>query len=229
MRFSTLSYDSTRDLVQSARRAMHEYLRRDRSVTLIGMTATFLLWLAVVAGGLMQAATPLSLHVRVFRGHAEVTRDTAVTVYPAGARINGQVAPIVAGGERRLPLAAGQYDLQLVQHDDGKVSRIAWTTLRLLVDYPGEAGHHLEVLNFEKDWGALEVRAGGPHQSGPVAWRARLQGKDGTDVASGEAGDGYQIVVAPAGTYDLVIEGGAGPVRIENVEVKANLTYVRAF
>jgi hypothetical protein len=194
------------------------------------MTATILLWLAVVASGVIQAVPPLSLHVRVFRGQAEVTRDTTVTVFPAGQRTNGrQLAQTPESSERQLPLAAGQYDLQLVQHEDGKVSGIAWTTLRLLVDYPGEAGHHLEVLNFEKDWGALEVRPGGPHQTGPVAWRARLQRKDGSDVSQGVAGNGYQIVVAPAGTYDLVIEGGSSPVRVQDVQVKANLTYVRQF
>jgi hypothetical protein len=62
-----------------------------------------------------------------------------------------------------------------------------------------------------------------------VAWRARLLRKDGTEVAPGVAGDGYQVVVAPAGTYDLVIEGAAAPVRLREVEVKANLTYVRTF
>ena len=194
------------------------------------MTATFLLWLTVVTGVLLQAAPPLSLHVRVFRGQAEVTRDTTVTVFPAGQRTNGrQLAQTPESRERQLPLAAGQYDLQFVQHEDGKVSRIAWTTLRLLVEYPGEAGHHLEVLNFEKDWGALEVRPSGPHQSGPVTWRARLLSKDGTDVSKGADGEGYQLVVAPAGTYDLVIEGGPTPVRVQDVEIKANLTYVREF
>ncbi|AMY09660.1 hypothetical protein LuPra_02882 [Luteitalea pratensis] len=193
------------------------------------MTATFLLWLAMVTSGVVQTALPLSLHIRVFRGQAEVTRETTVTVYPAGARTNGQPAPVADGGERRLPLAAGQYDLQLVQQQDGKVSGIVWTTLRLLVDYPGEGGHHLEVLNFEKEWGALEVRAQGPHQSGQVGWRTRLLRKDGTEVARGVDGEGYQLVVAPAGTYDLVVEGGAAPVRIADVDVKANLTYVRTF
>ena len=193
------------------------------------MTATFLLWLAMVTGGVMQATQPLSLHVRVFRGQAEVTKETAVTVFPAGVRINGQPAPLVAGNERRLPLVAGQYDLQLVQEQDGKVNGIAWTTLRLLVHYPGEGGRHLEVLNFEKDWGAFQIRAQGPHQSGPVAWRARLLRKDGSEVARGVDGDGYQLVVAPAGTYDLVIDGAAAPVRMADVEVKANLTYVRTF
>ena len=54
------------------------------------MTATFLLWLAMVTSGVMQAAMPLALHVRVFRGQAEVTQETAVTVFPAGERTNGR-------------------------------------------------------------------------------------------------------------------------------------------
>ena len=193
------------------------------------MTATVLLLLAMVTSGVMQAAPPLSLHVRVFRGHVEVTKETVVTVFPAGVRTNGQAAPVMPGGERQLPLGAGQYDLQLVQQQDGTVSGVAWTTLRLLVRYPGEAGRHLEVFNFEKDWGALQIRAEGPHQSGPVAWRARLLRKDGSEAARGVDGDGYQVVVAPAGAYDLVIDGAAAPVRMQDIEVKANLTYVRTF
>ena len=192
------------------------------------MTATFLLWLVMMTGGMTQAALPLSLDVRVFRGKAEVTGETTVTVFPAGNRTDGAPAPLV-GGERRLPLTAGQYDLQLVQHQDGKVSGIAWTTLRLLVQYPGEAGRHLEVLNFEKGWGALQVRAEGPRQPGEAPWRARLVAGDGTEVARGVDGEGYQVLVAPAGTYDIVIDRVGGPVRFDDVEVKANLTYVRTF
>jgi hypothetical protein len=193
------------------------------------MTATLLFWLAMITGGVTQAAVPLSLHVRVFRGQAEVTRQTDVLVFPAGVRTNGQPAPLASSGVRMLPLRAGQYDLQLVQHEDGKVNGVVWTTLRLLVAYPGEAGRHLEVLNFEKDWGAFQVRASGPHQSGPVSWHARLVRKDGTEVARGVDGDGYQVLVAPAGTYDLVVEGVDPRVRMHDVEVKANLTYVRTF
>ena len=193
------------------------------------MTATLLFWLAMITSGVTQAAAPLSLHVRVFRGHAEVTRETDVTVFPAGVRTNGRPAPLTNGGVRSLPLSAGQYDLQLVHQQDGKVNGVVWTTLRLLVEYPGEEGRHLEVLNFDKDWGALQVRAAGPHRSGPVGWRARLVRKDGTEVARGVDGDGYQVLVAPAGTYDMVIEGADPRARMHDVEVKANLTYVRTF
>ncbi len=192
------------------------------------MTTTLLLWLALMAVG-VQPAPPLALDVRVFRGATEVTRETTVTVYPAGTRSNGRPAPLVAGGERRLSLTAGQYDVQLVQQSEGKVSGIAWATLRLLVDYPGEAGRHLEVLNFDKGWGALQVRDAAPAPAGATAWTSRLLRTDGTEVARGVAGDGYQVLVAPAGTYKVAIDRPGAPPRTHDVEVKANLTYVRAF
>ena len=192
------------------------------------MVTTFLLWLALTTVG-AQPAPPLALDVRVFRGSTEVTRDTNVTVFPAGTRVGGRPAPLVPSGERQLPLTAGQYDLQLLQQQDGKVSGIAWTTLRLLVDYPGESGRHLEVLNFDQGWGALQVRQEGPRQAGTPTWSARLLGTNGAEVARGVTGDGYQVLVAPAGTYDLAISQPGSQARLQPVEVRANLTYVRTF
>ena len=192
------------------------------------MTPTILLWLALTTAG-AQPAPPLALDVRVFRGAVEVTAETTVTVFPTGTRVNGRAAPIVPSGERQLPLTAGQYDLQLVQQTDGKVSGIAWTTLRLLVAYPGERGRHLEVVNFTKGWGALQIRPERPATDGSLAWSARLLRKDGSEVARGVPGQGYQILVAPAGLYDVAIATPGQPVRLQDVEVKENLTYVRAF
>jgi hypothetical protein len=192
------------------------------------MTATFLLWLAMITVG-VQTAPPLSLDIRVFNGASDVTRDTTVTIFAAGTRTDGRPVPYLPNGERQLPLPAGQYDLQLVRHVDGKVSGIAWSTLRLLVAYPGEAGRHLEVVNFAKEWGALQVRPERQSQAAATAWSSRLLRKDGSEVTRGVAGSGYQVIVAPAGAYDLVVEGpGLSPHR-QAVEVKANLTYVRTF
>jgi hypothetical protein len=192
------------------------------------MTATFLLWLAMITVG-VQTAPPLSLDIRVFNGAADVTRETTVTVFDTGTRTNGRPVPYLPSGERQLPLPPGQYDLQLVRHQDGKVSGIAWSTLRLLVAYPGEAGRHLEVVNFAKDWGALQVRPERQSQSAAGTWSSRLLRKDGSEVARGVSGSGYQVLVAPAGAYDMVVEApGLSPHR-QAVEVKANLTYVRTF
>ncbi len=192
------------------------------------MSVLSLLWLATLWAG-VQAAPPLALDVRVFRGSTEVTRETNVTVFPSGARTGGRPAPLLATGERQVTLASGQYDLQLVQHQEGRVSGLAWTTLRLLVRYPGETERHLEVLNFDDAWGALQVRQHGSRSTGAARWSARLLRKDGSEAARGVAGEGYQVIVAPAGTYDVVIEHPEKPVRLRDVVVRANLTYVHAF
>ena len=193
------------------------------------MTALSLLWLAALLVG-VQPAPDLALDVRVFRGATDVTAGTNVTVFKAGNRTSGKPIPEVAGGQRRIPLPAGQYDLQLVQQQDGKVIGIAWTSLRLLVDYPGEYQRHLEVLNFEKGWGALQIRQAGQPESSKVDWSARLLRADGSEAARGVTGEGYQVLVAPTGTYMVEVTRPDGTkTRMANVEVRENLTYVRTF
>lgn len=182
------------------------------------------LWIAA------QPAPMLSLDVRVFRGAVEVTADTHVTVYAAGTRTNGTRMPAAAGGARLAPLPAGRYDLQLVQQRDGQVIGIAWTSLRLLEDYPGEHQRHLEVLNFEKGWGALQIRQAGRREEGRPSWTTRLLRTDGTEVARGVGGDGYEVLVAPAGTYAVEVTRADGTrTRLPAVEVRENLTYLRTF
>lgn len=191
------------------------------------MTSLCLLWLAVL--GMWQPAPPLSLSVRVFRGAVEVTRDTTVTVYEAGSRTQGTPVPQAGPHERQLRLPAGRYDLQLMQQQDGKVVGISWTSLRLLVDYPGEFQRHLEVINFQRDWGALQIRQAGPLSDAPVAWSARLTRADGSEVARGVPGDGYQLLVAPTGQYLLQVTRANGSLVTQQVEVRDNLTYLKTF
>lgn len=196
--------------------------------TLSPMTALCLLWFAALS--FVQSAPPLALDVRVFRGATEVTRDTNVTVYPAGNRSGGKRLAQGTSGERQIPLPAGHYDIQLVQQTGGKVTGISWTSLRLLVDYPGEHQRHLEVINFEKGWGALQIRQAGPREDATVGWSARLLKPDGTEFGRGVPGDGYQVLVAPAGSYTIEVTRADGSkTRLGNVEVLENLTYLRTF
>lgn len=192
------------------------------------MSVLSLLLLALFSAGAQESAL-LALDVRVFRGAADVTRQTTVTVFPTGVRTNGREVPLLPSGERQVRLPVGQYDLQLVQQQEGKVGGIAWTTLRLLVGYPGENGRHLEVLNFDKSFGALQLREYGSAPPGTPTWQVRLLRKDGTEVARGIGGDGYRLLVAPAGVYDLAVDRPGKPVQVKDVEVKANLTYLRTF
>lgn len=193
------------------------------------MTALSLLWFVALALGVQAPSPALPLDIRVFRGANDVTRDTVLAVFPAGSRTNGQRVPLSPSGERRVSLRTGQYDVQLVQETGGAVNGIAWSTLRLIADYPNDGHAQLEVFNFDKTYGALQVRPKGGPGSGTGTWDARLVRKDGSEVARGVAGQGYQVLVAPAGTYDMVIDRPGTPIRLHDVEVRANSTYVRTF
>lgn len=193
------------------------------------MTALPLLWLMAFAIGVQAPSPALPLDLRVFRGATDVTRETVVAVFPAGSRTNGQRVPLSPSGARRVSLRTGQYDVQLVQETNGAVNGIAWSTLRLIAEYPNDGHPQLEVLNFDKTFGALQIRPKGGPGSGTGTWEARLVRKDGSEVARGVAGQGYQVLVAPEGTYDVVIDRPGTPIRLHDVEVRANLTSVRTF
>ncbi len=177
-------------------------------------------------------ATSLRLDLRVFDGLDEVTDATVITVYDAGSRTTPRVVPAGPEGERRIALPAGQYDLQLLHQDDGRVLAVRWTSLRLLVAYPGEHGRHLEVLNLRPGHGALQVRrAGATPETGVVGWSATLRhgGRD-TAAATAVPGDGYLLFVAPPGRYDLDVRTPDGRhERIRDVEIRENLTYLTSW
>jgi hypothetical protein len=196
------------------------------------MTVLLMAWL--YAGGAYashQAAEALSFDVRVFAGTAEVTADTIVSVFDAGSRTNPRRMPLAADGERRMSLPMGQYDVQLVQQDEGQVRAVRWTSLRLLVNYPGEYGRHLEVFNLQRGFGALQVRQAGVEESGRVGWRATLRPAGGGDpVSTAEHGDGYVLFVAPPGRYDVEISNASGAgTWIRGAEIHEDLTYLKSW
>lgn len=179
-----------------------------------------------------QSPAPLQLDIRVFDGPTEVTTDTMVAVFDAGRRGDPRRVPQVANGERQVALPPGQYDLQLVHQDEGRVLGVRWTTLRLLAAYPGEHGRHLEVINLRPGFGALQVRrAGATAEQGRVAWTATLQ-RAGTREPVGTAlpGDGYLVFVAPPGRYDIEVRTATGVTHmVRDAEVREDLTYLKTW
>jgi len=96
--------------------------------------------------------------------------------------------------------------------------------------YPDEGGRHLEVINFAKDFGALELRWPDTQAPDPA----------GTGVAIFKTGDahavparvlrglGYLLLVVPGDTYDIrVIRPGRGPVTFSRIEVPAGSTRMK--
>jgi hypothetical protein len=207
------------------------------------MTILLLAWLSIVGLPVApplpvprpigaQDAHPLRLDIRVFDATNEVTADTIVSLYDAGTRANARRVPLAPNGERQLPLPAGQYDLQLLHQDDGRVLRVRWTSLRLLAPYPGEHGQHLEVFNMQPGFGALQVRrAAGAAEQGSVSWAATLRPAGGGEpIGSPIRGDGYVVFVAPPGRYDVEIRTREGQTRwIRNAEIREDLTYLQSW
>lgn len=178
------------------------------------------------------ASQPLRLDIRVFDGTADVTNDTVVSVFDAGRRDDPRRVPQTSSGERHITLPPGQYDLQLVHQDDGQVRGVRWTTLRLLVAYPGEHGRHLEVVNMRPGFGALQIRRAGPAaELGSVTWTATLHAAGRPEpVGSAWPGDGYVLFVAPPGRYDVTIRTSTGATHVvRDATIEEDLTYLKSW
>jgi hypothetical protein len=66
--------------------------------------------------------------------------------------------------------------------------------------YPDEEGRHLEVINFQNGYGALEVRR---RDHGPPDVTVYRSGDRSKPAAQPVRGPGYHLFLLPAGTYDV--------------------------
>lgn len=165
------------------------------------------------AGQVAQAPPPAAARVltefRVFDGATEVTAATRLRVVPAGNRS----APALDVDRGTVPLAPAVYDVQAIRTSDSGVRSIKWAERLAILHYPDEGGRHLEVINFQSGFGALQLRA----TRGGVAAAdvAVFPTGDHTELAGrAVAGDDYVLFVARAGRYDVRVQhadhGGGG-------------------
>ena len=158
--------------------------------------------------GLLAAApeqTPLILEIRAFNGPEDVTAETRVTVHKAGDRGDPVGRTPVSGAQSFIQVLPGIYDAQAVQEKGGRVVNIRWAERLVVMPYPDEAGHHLQVINFADGYGALQVR----RLSGDLTAAAVAlfpSGKRSGPAPSGAAGPHYVLFVVPAGRYDILIK-----------------------
>jgi hypothetical protein len=176
------------------------------------------LTVAVALG--LQASAPLTLRIRVFNGPDEVTSETRVNVFKAGEH-QSPIAEARARTSIETSVSAGMYDVQVIQERDGRVMNIRWAERLIVMPYPDEGGRHLEVINFQNDYGALEIR--GRDAALPdvaifaAGSREQEAGKrmDGTD---------YALFVVPAGRYDLRLRRQGQTTWHSDVEVPTDRT-----
>lgn len=199
------------------------------------VTAVLAAWPAGGPSG-AQTSEPVRAAFRVFDGVEEVTADTRVRVRVSGSG-DEEGGVVLNGPALSTDLPPGIYDAQAIRHRSGRVLSVRWAERLVIVRYPDEGPEHLEVINFEPNFGALQLRLPQGVKADPSMATIRGADEDGdedTDEAAAgtagngrsrvHAGGGYLLVVAPAGTYSISLALPAGPVTLPAVEIPGDRT-----
>jgi hypothetical protein len=164
---------------------------------------------AVLAGAItgsvwLAAQATLTLEVRVFDGIEEVTSQTRVKLHRAGDRAS--VVAQTNPGLARIELAIGEgiYDAQTIRERGDEVINIRWANRLVVMPYPDEGGHHLEVINFKSGYGALQVRVRDGVRPDVALYPSGSRSKEVTPPIAGRT---YILFVVPAGKYDIFVKG----------------------
>ena len=144
---------------------------------------------------------PVATVFRVFDGTTEVTASTRLRVTPAGRRD----APAIDARVPITPLPAALYDVQASRVDDRGVVAVRWAERLAVMHYPDEGGRHLEVINFQPGFGALQLRATGRRLAASEVAMFRA-GDRSAPVGTLIAGDDYLFFVVPAARYDVRVQ-----------------------
>lgn len=175
---------------------------------------------AALLACLSLAQTPapgtIALQIRVFDGPDEVTAQSRIAVFKTGDRQTP--IPETAGA---FTVAPGFYDAQIIREQDGRVAGIRWAEKLVVMAYPDEAGRHLEVVNLQAGYGALEVRG----SAGLVPDAAIFaKGAHDHEVARRVDGDGFALFIVPGGVYDVRVRSNGQESWHLAVEVPADRT-----
>ena len=180
------------------------------------------LCLLAIALSVVQPGPLLTLEIRVFRGGDEVTAQTRLTVHRAGER--GQpVSQSAVGATPKMNVPAGIYDAQAVLEHDSRVVSIRWAERLVVMPYPDEDGHHLEVINFTPGYGALQVRqAGGTTPVDAIALYPATERAQ--PAATAHSQTPFTLFVVRAGHYDIQVTRGSRAWWHQNIEVPLDRT-----
>ena len=163
------------------------------------MRSAWLLTLTLIAAEAIHSRA-LTLELRVFNGSEEVTSQSRASVHRAGQR-SSPVAQLSAGfAVLTSEIPPDIYDVQVIREREGRVVNIRWAERLVVMPYPDEEGRHLEVINFQAGFGALEVRL---PKTAPADVALYSPGDRQRPLALPSPGDGYELFVVAAGVYDL--------------------------
>jgi hypothetical protein len=161
----------------------------------------------------------ITLEVRTFDGTADVSDATRVVVHRAAQR-DQPVGRIHPGARPTLTVPPGIYDAQAMREQAGRLANIQWAERLVVMPYPDEKGYHLEVINFQTGYGALEVRGASGRK--PEAELALFTGADRKrPVAEPMTTSMYALFVVRTGEYDLLVRRGDNSTWHPRIEVPA--------
>ena len=145
-------------------------------------------------------AAPVTVEFRVFAGADEITSTTRVRIMPTGTRDT----PISLTEGKQLVAAVnpGIYDVQALRLRSGGIVAIRLAERLVVMHYPDEGGRHLEVINFEEGYGALQLRAA-KESMASLQVAVFPAGDHATDAVEPLHGDEYRLFVLKAGRYDI--------------------------
>jgi hypothetical protein len=149
--------------------------------------------------GLQQSTAPLTLRIRVFNGGEDVTNETQIKVFKAGEH-QTPVAEARGRATVETSVEPGIYDAQVIREREGRALNIRWAERLIVMPYPDEGGRHLEVINFQTGYGALEIRS---KDAGAPDVAIFAAGSRQQEAAKRFNGPNYTLFVVPAGRYDL--------------------------
>jgi hypothetical protein len=149
----------------------------------------------------------LTLEIRTYRGTEDVTDASRVIVHRAGER--DQPVGQITRAQRTLDVAPGIYDAQALHERDGRVLDIRWAERLVVMEYPDEAGRHLEVINFVNGFGALQIRETGRPPTAAMEVALFTAGEHGQAAALPATPGPYALFVVRAGKYDVLVTRGA--------------------
>lgn len=184
------TYDSTRTAV----------LRR--SARIPAMCGALILGLAFASAAAQrpQPDTAITVQVYVFNGPVEVTTQTRLAVHQAGDRSQPVVRTDGGASPVEMALFPGLYDVQATHLEGRRVLNIQWALRLVVMPYPDEHGRHLEVINLQNGYGALEIQAESDRLP-PVD--LHQLGDRRTPLPVAVTTPDYLLYVLPGGAYDL--------------------------
>jgi hypothetical protein len=172
------------------------------------------------------------LQLRIFEGGEDITREARLQLYPRGQRTNEIATTLGADQAYETDVEPGFYDVQLIKERRGQVLGVRWVEQILVQRYPDEYGRHLQVLNLNPEFGALQIRPAPGETAGARGWSAvaLAPGETTREVSKARPIGDDLLIVLPAGRYDIRVNlGDRSTTWLREVDIPGDRTRLKTW